>query len=151
VVPAGVLATGLLVVVLSSCATATVTMDGDCMMPTAAARSTPSGLVLTLDPNPVSPGSEAILSVRPVERDVMTGGVAALFECWDGTQWIVTHTLHRGRHGEPSTVEGAVPIVALGIGVPNAYPILIPDVPPGIYRIRDTADEMTGVVTVWVR
>ena len=52
-------------------------------------------------------------------------------------------------------------MILLGVGLPNAYPIQIPEVAPGIYRIRDSAnwipdplapsEEVSGFVIVWVK
>ena len=120
-----------------------------------------SELTLTVDPNPVASGGEATLSVSWVglPANAMVG-IAALWQCWNGAEWVTTHTIHRGWAGEPSVQGPDVPVLAIGLTVPNSYSILIPDVPPGIYRVWDEAlltdplgppDTVTGFVIVWVR
>ncbi len=121
----------------------------------------PSALVLEVDHNPVRPGSAVYLSVALEEEADALTGLAVVWECWNGERWMITHTLFRGIHGEPSTVEGAVPILAIGYQLPVHDPVRIPDVSPGIYRIRDTAvisydsespgQEVDGWVLIWVR
>ncbi len=129
-------------------------------------------MALTLNPNPVSSGSKAVLSVSSegLPADALNG-IAALWQCWNGSGWISTHALFRGvapcqdptrppTCGEPSVRALGDPYFAIGLGVPNAFPILVPDVPAGVYRIQDTvllpnplgaSAEVTGVVIVWVR
>jgi hypothetical protein len=70
------------------------------------------------------------------------GGAGALWQCWTGTAWEPTHQILRpfsSGHGETRYIEpGTEPTVpAIGLPVPNSYRVVVPDVPPGLYRIAD--------------
>lgn len=102
-----------------------------------------SAFEVTVEPNPVVVGAEATLSVSPSEqtpRDLI-GGLGVDWECWNGSEWVQTHTLVRGANGPAAVVDlntdSTIAIPDLGLRVPNSYPIVIPDVPPGIYRLTD--------------
>lgn len=98
---------------------------------------------ITVEPNPVVAGTEATLSVSPSEetpRDFI-GGLGADWECWNGSEWVQTHTLVRGAIGPAAVVDlstdSTIAIPDLGLQVPNSHPIVIPDVAPGTYRLTD--------------
>lgn len=102
-----------------------------------------SGFEVTVEPNPVVAGTEATLSVLPSEetpRDLI-GGLGAEWECWNGSEWVQTHILVRGANGPAAvvdlTTDSTIAIPDLGLQVPNSYPIVIPDVAPGTYRLTD--------------
>ena len=119
-----------------------------------------SQFVLVLDPNPIKAGAEADLTVSGEDLPSDTsGGAGALWQCWTGTQWESTHQILRpfasqtgeARYIEPGTV---ATIPAVGLPIPNSYRVLVPDVPPGTYRIIDEVwaegESLTGIVVVVV-
>jgi len=76
--------------------------------------------------------------------------------------WVDTHQIVRGPFGpdsNPSTIKilpGMITTIpAIGLPVPNSYPILIPLVPPGTYRVIDSiaviSGSLDGFVIVQVR
>jgi hypothetical protein len=102
-------------------------------------------MLLELEPNPVRAGELAVLSValggRVAAGDAVSYGVS--LECWNGDEWIAIYQVLRYQSGvadflpvEPGSV---TTIIASRLPVPNAQEIVIPPVPPGIYRIRDHA------------
>lgn len=102
-----------------------------------------SAFEVTVEPNPVVAEAEATLSVSPSEetpRDFI-GGLGADWECWNGSEWVQTHTLVRGANGPAAVVDlstdATIAIPDLGLQVPNSHPIVIPDVAPGTYRLTD--------------
>lgn len=145
---------------------------GACVPPPEGVPDELSAVALSVNPNPVSPGGQAVLSVSTEGLPADAGhGIAAAWECWNGTEWIQTHTLLRGLGpcsdpqapptcGEPEVREPGIAVWAIGLGAHIAYPILIPDVPPGIYRISDwiglpdddgPPQHLWAFVLVWVR
>jgi hypothetical protein len=95
-----------------------------------------------LSPNPVEAGGEATLSVDYDGPLVgFNGGVGASWECWSEDRWVATHILVRTINDwEPSVIDLSDPreeVIDIGLLIPNSYQVLIPEVPPGIYRIRD--------------
>jgi len=138
----------LALLLLASCS---VSAGGvSCVEPPASELAQVSPTVLTVEPNPVAAGSEAMLSIAADGLpDDALAGAAALWQCWNGSEWIDTHQIGRGWDGAPWTQElttdetFAVP--AIGLQIPNSYPILIPEVKPGLYRIEDVAGSPGGV------
>lgn len=114
--------------------------SGDCVRPPASAVVN-SPVSVVVRPNPVTAGSIVELSVGlgvgVAEGDIV--GAAAEWQCWDGNGWRVTHQVVRGFSGDPVTLAvepGSVTTVpAVGLPIPSRYPILIPMVDPGVYRI----------------
>jgi hypothetical protein len=119
--------------------------------------------VFKLGPGPVATDSGFDLSVEQgsVSENAVVG-VAAFWECWTEEQgWVATHVLVRG-YGDrnPAVLEydpdSNAFVESVALAVPNTYPILIPDVRPGTYRIgdevadvvEDTAARITGFVLV---
>jgi hypothetical protein len=121
-----------------------------------------SALALSVEPNPVTVGSHAALSIEfdglPADAAV---GAGAEWQCWNGSQWVTTHRIVRAfTDQEPVTLEvppgATTTIPAIGLNIPNTYQILIPHVIPGMYRIADRAlvpegEETAGFVLVEVR
>jgi hypothetical protein len=114
-----------------------------CTTPPVAERQATSALAMTLDPNPVHAGTSAILEVDdaslPAEAMV---GLGLAWQCWNGVEWMDTHQLVRGidpfvAQAIPVEPGATTTIAALGVPVPSTAAILIPQVPPGIYRIQD--------------
>lgn len=117
-------------------------------------------VVLTVDPDPVTAGSDAELTATAGESisGQVVVGAAVVWQCWDGTAWIDTHHVLRGHYGDyrvqafESDVTVTMP--AVGILVPNTFSIQIPDVPAGTYRITERAGldgGETAIATVIVR
>jgi len=102
-----------------------------------------SAFEVTVEPNPVSAGAEVTLSVSPSEETPsdFIGGLGADWECWNGSDWVQTHTLVRGANGPAAVVDlstdSTIAIPDLGLQVPNSHSIVIPDVAPGTYRLTD--------------
>lgn len=103
---------------------------------------------LVLTPNPVAAGTEARLSL--VLDNVPVGGTTEpelLWQCWDGSSWATTHYVFRGFEDAtgqvPPTYEVASTttlgdtVVLYMLGIPDEGNVIIPDVPPGTYRLRD--------------
>lgn len=114
-----------------------------CTDPPADALGEASEFALDLVPNPIPPGGEATLEVGfDVAGADAVGGAGALWQCWTGTEWESTHQILRpfasgdaeARYIEPET-DPTIP--AIGLGVPNTYEVVVPDVPAGAYRIVD--------------
>jgi hypothetical protein len=134
--------------------------DVRCAAPPADELVTATELQLTIDPEQVSAGFEARLSVEmPSSNSDTAVGASVEWQCWDGAVWAGTHQLVRDwADGAPQTIEvppGATTTVpAVDLPVPNTYRVIVPEVPPGIYRIMDTAvsdgETIVGVVVVEV-
>lgn len=120
------------------------TSGGNCSEPPEdELRTDDSAFEIDAEPNPVTAGAQATLSVSASEemsRDFV-GGLGVDWECWDGSEWIKTHTLVRDAIGPPEVIkEGSLSNTAipdLGLQVPNSHQIVIPDVAPGTYRLVD--------------
>jgi len=93
----------------------------------------------------VAAGAEATLSV--VDDGLPPAslvGVAAWWQCWNGSEWVDTYLVERGWHADKGTTidlnsDVTMTIVDIGLPIPSSYPIIIPNVEPGIYRLRDEA------------
>jgi len=122
------LVAGLVLGSLNACSADAITsapVDERCVSPPAAALDEESAVALTINPNPVSPGSEAVLSVSSegLPADALHG-IAALWQCWNGSEWVSTHALFRGvapcqdptgppKCGEPSVRDVGDPQLAM--------------------------------------
>jgi hypothetical protein len=129
---------------------------GRCEAPPASEIEAPSSIAMTLNPNPVTAGTRAILEVS--DAGLASGafvGLGLAWQCWDGFQWIDTYQLVRAVdpfQAQAIVVEPGVTttIAALGVPIPSIAEILIPNVPPGIYRIWDEAGSTPGHLIVEV-
>ena len=143
-------ATGaILLLVVTACTstadTSTTTTQSLCSDPPASELEFDSEFEISLDPNPVFAGSEATLSVdyegQPPGDYI--GGAGMSWECWNGVTWVETHILVPGfnESTQPRVIDVSadsdVGIPDIGLTVPNAYQVLIPQVAPGTYRIVD--------------
>ena len=164
---------GLLTVALTACsgsrAPSTDSTPGSaegvqCFEPPQSELEAASSLTMTVEPNPVEAGAIATLSVSTDEPPyVYMVGAGATWQCWDGTAWVATYQILRDGYGsgeaDPVTLEvipgATTTIPAIGLNVPNSYPIRIPTVPPGTYRIIDQVEgrgeRVGGHVIVVVR
>lgn len=163
----------LLTVAVTACSgsqpTSTVSMPRSaegiqCFEPPQSELEVVSSLTMTVEPNPVEAGSIANLSVLTDEPPyVYMVGAGAAWQCWNGTAWVDTYQILRDGYGsgeaDPVAFEvipgATTTIPAIGLNVPNSYPIRIPAVPSGTYRIIDWAEgageRIGGHVIVVVR
>jgi hypothetical protein len=84
-------------------------------------------------------------------------GAATWWQCWNGSEWVDTHLVERGWYdGKGKTIELGPDVTwgipDIGLQIPSSFPIVIPDVEPGIYRLRDQAftlasDDRPGLTT----
>jgi uncharacterized lipoprotein YbaY len=156
----------LLVAVVSACtsgdsnAPTPNSSNGDieaCQEPPEAEQTLPdSDFTLTVAPNPIPAGAEADLFIEVAEDapehlidapegEVITGAGARL-RCWDGSAWVDTHQLLKNGFGpdnQPAAIalgpDVTVTIPTVGLSLHDQpYTIVIPDIPPGVYRIEDS-------------
>jgi hypothetical protein len=131
-----------------------------CQSPPAEQVGAASDLDLEVDPDPVLPRQEATLLVGSdsLPPDALSG-VDAVWQCWDGSTWVTTHVVYRGVEGLagqtiPVNSEFQIRVPSIGLPVGVGYPIVIPEVDPGTYRIGDEVilDEgsLSGFVIVEV-
>jgi hypothetical protein len=71
-------------------------------------------------------------------------GVDAEWQCWDGSRWVTTHIVYRGfgdNAGQtiPVNAQFQIRVPSIGLALDGGYPMVIPQVAPGTYRIEDTA------------
>lgn len=122
----------------------------ECAMPTASAQELPdSNFVLMISPTPATAETEIDLTIEAVDAsdDDVATGAGALFQCWDGSNWIDIAQLLKdgfGPNNEPAAINLApgvtVTIPAVGLLITDQpFTVLVPDVPAGVYRIEDSA------------
>jgi hypothetical protein len=132
-----------------------------CFEPTAAEMEARSPVNMYVEPNPVEGGAAALLTV--LDDGLPTGsgtGAGAEWQCWDGTAWVATHQLVRGFDSVEARAIEVGPgmttsIPAVEFPLTNSFPIIVPDVSPGTYRIADLVllpdgEEVVGFVHVLV-
>lgn len=95
-----------------------------------------------------SPGMTVGIDIPPPSTgsDAYRTDSAVVWQCWNGREWIDTHLLHKGWQTSYDTLQ--LPSVVgpyegwhvgfLGLPLPHQAEVLIPDVPPGTYRIVAT-------------
>lgn len=130
-----------------------------CIEPPQSALSEAGDFVVELSPNPVAAGEQAILSVSYTGDADALDEAGAEWQCWTGNGWESTHQLLKDwagdgpgtRYIEPGT---EVTVPAIGLPLPDAYTVLIPDVPSGTYRVYNKGnidgDPAAGYATVIV-
>jgi hypothetical protein len=145
---------------LAACGAETDSTANQCTDPPADQLEVSTNITLSLSPDTVEAGSEADLSVKAdgLGADQPIVGAAVMWQCWDGTAWVDTHQVLRGRYGDyrVATLDPGVEVTmpAVGLLVPNTFTIQIPSVPPGVYRIADSVSADGGqrfTATVIVR
>jgi len=100
---------------------------------------------MTVSPNPAGQQQvvELMVSRAGLPEDSVVG-VDAEWQCWDGSQWATTHIVYRGFGDDagqtiPVNSEFRIRIPSIGLALDEGYPIVIPQVEPGTYRIQDEA------------
>lgn len=115
-----------------------------CVEPPAEELARVSPRTMTIDPNPVAAGAEADLTVDG------SVGIRALWQCWNGEQWVHTHLLSRAGGPPTEHQSGSLPpVFGIGFGPGAPVTVVLPDVRPGTYRIADqTLEGLTDVFVV---
>lgn len=122
--------------------------------------ATESGLGVEVSPTPAAAGDVVELAVMQfgLPEDSIVG-VDAQWQCWDGAMWVTTHIVYRGfgdNAGQtiPVNSEFQIRVPSIGLALDEGYPIVIPVVEPGTYRIADEVlaggESVTGFVVVEV-
>ncbi len=158
-----VLATVVVATACSSGATTTTTPpppDIVCEEPPADELENPSTIEMSVQPNPAQPRETVSLTVSSQGLpDDARGGVDARWQCWDGSQWMTTHAVYRGFGDNPGQTiplnsEFQIRVPSIGLDLDEGFPIVIPQVESGTYRIEDEVivddESITGHVIVEV-
>lgn len=152
----------LTILLLAGCSSPSVSSPPvqRCVEPPESALNEVGDFVLELSPNPITAGAHAALSVSFTGDGDPLDGAGALWQCWTGSEWESTYQLLKDWTGdgphtqyiEPGT---EVTVPAIGLPVPDSYTVLIPDIPPGTYRIFNEGNidgkRAAGLVIVTVR
>jgi hypothetical protein len=102
-----------------------------------------SDLLVTVDPNPASAREVVSLTVTRGELpEAASVGVDAMWQCWDGDAWVTTHVVYRGIGDDagqtiPVNDSFQIHVPSIGLALDQGYPIVIPPVDAGLYRIED--------------
>jgi hypothetical protein len=153
-------AVALITVACATTAGTSTTAATTCENPPANEASVESDLDMAASPNPARPGQvvEFTVSRADLPEDSVVG-VDAEWQCWDGSHWATTHVVYRGfgdNAGQtiPVNSEFLIRVPSIGLTLDAGYPIVIPQVEPGTYRIADEAladgARMTGFAVVEV-
>lgn len=141
-----ILATAVVATACSSGATTTTTTpppDLACEEPPSDELEDPSTIEMTVQPNPAAPRETVSLTVSSQGLpDDALGGVDARWQCWDGSQWVTTHAVYRGFGDNPGQTiplnsEFQIRVPSIGLDLDQGFPVVIPQVEPGMYRIED--------------
>ncbi len=114
-----------------------------CAEPPAEEIDRPSELEIEVDPNPATPRQQVDLVVTSAGLpDDALAGVDAAWQCWDGARWVTTHIVYRGfgdNAGQtiPVNADFQIRVPSIGLELDRGYPIVVPLVPGGPYRIED--------------
>jgi hypothetical protein len=119
-----------------------------------------SDLEMTVEPQLASAREVVSLAVArgdlPEDASV---GVDAMWQCWDGSDWVTTHVVYRGFGDDagqtiPVNDSFQIHVPSIGLDLDEGYPIVIPQVQAGSYRIEDKVvlddGEVGGFVLVEV-
>lgn len=154
------------VVVVTACSSGTATttttspLGVACESPPTAAVETDSTLDISVSPNPAGVRETASLTVssQGLPPDALVG-VDAQWQCWDGSGWATTHAIYRGFGDNPGqtiplNTDFQIRVPSIGLELDEGFPIVVPRVEPGTYRIEDEVivdgDQVTGFVIVEV-
>lgn len=141
-----VLATVLVATACSSGAATTTTMPPPnvaCEEPPSDKLETPSTIEMSVQPSPAAPRETVSLTVSTQGLpDDALGGVDARWQCWSGSQWVTTHAVYRGFGDNPGQTiplnsEFQIRVPSIGLDLDRGFPIVIPQVESGTYRIED--------------
>lgn len=131
-----------------------------CEEPPAEELEKPSTIAMSVEPNPAPPRETVSLTVSSQGLpDDALGGVDARWQCWNGSQWVTTHAVYRGFGNNPGQTlplnsEFQIRVPSIGLDLDQGFPIVIPQVEPGSYRIEDEVivddESLTGYVIVEV-
>ncbi len=130
--------------------------SGTCTQPPASEVDATSVLDIRVEPAPTTPLGEALLVVASEGLpEGALAGVDAGWQCWDGAQWVTTHIVYRGFGSNPGQTipvnqEFQIRVPSIGLGLDQGYPIVIPPVDPGTYRIEDEIIVDDGTVPGFV-
>lgn len=151
----------LIVVACSGAGSATsTTTPVECEEPPEEQVEASSPVEMTLEPGPVMSRQVAQLVVVGAGfSDEATISVDALWQCWDGSDWVTTHIVYRGfgdNQGEtiPVNPDFQIQVPDIALWLDHEYAIGVPQVEPGTYRIEDEAldagEAVSGFVIVEV-
>ncbi|HJS72377.1 MAG TPA: hypothetical protein VJ858_06575 [Acidimicrobiia bacterium] len=137
-----------------------VEVEVSCETPPDSEMTATSALRMEVDPNPTVVGEVVALTIAEsgLTEDALSG-VDAGWQCWDGSEWVTTHVVYRGfgnHAGQtiPVNSEFQIRVPSIGLEVGEGYPIVIPEVEPGTYRIEDEVhmgdESVSGFVIVGV-
>jgi hypothetical protein len=124
-----------------------------CVDPPAEELDRPSTLEIRIEPSPVSARQQVDLVVTatglPAEA---LAGIDAAWQCWDGARWVTTHIVYRGfgdNAGQtiPVNTDFQIRVPSIGLELDQGYPIVIPLVDAGTYRIEDEIIVDQGAVS----
>lgn len=159
-----VILAALLVATACSSTTGPVSTDPPplvtCQDPPPDQRELESRIEMSVEPNPAAARETVLLTVssRGLPEDAL-GGVDARWQCWEGSRWATTHAVYRGFGDNPGQTiplnsEFQIRVPSIGLDLDSGFPIVIPQVEPGTYRIEDEVivdeESMTGHVIVEV-
>lgn len=128
----------------SAAGTSTTQAPGlHCEDPPATELDAPSTLEIALAPNPAQPLETVELRVSStgLPEDAVAG-IDARWQCWDGSEWMTTHLVYRGFGDNPGqtialNTDFQISVPSIGLALDQGFPIVIPQVEPGTYRIVD--------------
>jgi hypothetical protein len=140
--------------------TSTSSVATSCQQPPPDEIARESHLDVSVSPNPAAPRDVVELTVSrgDLPNDAVVG-VDAEWECWDGSSWVTTHIVYRGfgdNAGQtiPVNAEFQIRVPSIGLALDEGYPIVIPQVTPGTFRVEDAAladgDTINGFAIVEV-
>jgi hypothetical protein len=138
-------AVALITVACATTAGTSTTATTTCESPPADQVSVESDLDMAVSPNPARPRQVVQLTVSRADLpEDSVVGVDAEWQCWDGSHWATTHIVYRGfgdNAGQtiPVNSEFQIRVPSIGLALDAPYPIAIPQVEPGTYRIADEA------------
>lgn len=114
-----------------------------CVDPPAEELDRPSALEIRIEPSPVTVRQQVDLVVTSAGLpDDALAGIDAAWQCWDGSRWVTTHIVYRGfgdNAGQtiPVNADFQIRVPSIGLELDRGYPMVIPLVNAGIYRIED--------------
>lgn len=137
------------VLVAAACSSATGPTSTDpspgvpCQDPPPAELEVISTVEMSVEPNPAAARETVLLTVssRGLPEDALAG-VDARWQCWEDSDWVTTHAVYRGFGDNPGqtiplNAEFQIRVPSIGLDLDSGFPIVIPQVEPGTYRIED--------------